>query len=58
MIAVSFGAIPGPVAVAVIALVSVGVVVFLARHSIRAVLAQRREQAMRQGQRQQFWGYE
>lgn len=58
MIAVSFGSIPGPLAVAVVAFVSVGVVVFLARHHIRALLAQRREQAMRQRERQQFWGYE
>ena len=58
MSAVFFGSIPGPVAVAAVVVVSAGVVVFLARHSIRALLAQRRQRALRQRERQQFWGYE
>jgi hypothetical protein len=58
MSAVSFGFLPGPLGVAVLAAFCLGVGLFLGRHYLRAVAAQRRQQAIRQRQRQQFWGYE
>jgi hypothetical protein len=42
----------------ILALLGVGVIAFLARDGFRHMRAERKQQQLRQRQRQQFWGYE